>query len=269
LGAVFHFNSTSADALNSANTALGSVIMCTQYRSTASTFTNKSQMLNEFFANDSKPSESFCHPVECDPKENPYNVQYVRGAAVPSGEDKKTYDLGTFNIATMGFQGTSVNIGELWVTYEVELRKPVLTNTSLFYGEYAHYYCATATSAAPLGSGTIVNKYDNIGLTVIGYQISFPLGAVGTYLIHVSHPQCTAEVLPVTSLTNCTAATLWTGGLTSAAVSVYSVGVSGSDSFAITIINPNAAAIFGFSSWTITGATTADVLVSKVPTNYA
>ncbi len=48
-GMVFEYRSMSADALNSTNTALGSVVMATDYDSTDLRFTSKSQMENTEF----------------------------------------------------------------------------------------------------------------------------------------------------------------------------------------------------------------------------
>ena len=41
-----------------------------------------------------------------------------------------------FTIATQGFQGTNVNIGELWVTYQVTLLKPKLYASLGKYNDY-------------------------------------------------------------------------------------------------------------------------------------
>lgn len=179
-GLVFEFVSTSADAIaSSTNTTLGSVIMATLYRNSLGPFTNKQQMLNEFFSNDGKPSLSFCHPIECDPKENPYQIQYVRTQGVPSGEDVKTYDLGTFYIASQGIQGTGVVLGELWATYEVVLRKPLLYNTpgqSLMLAAHYSYSGTNFTSSA-------TKVMDNIGMTVGNDSITFPIGTFGQFML--------------------------------------------------------------------------------------
>jgi hypothetical protein len=175
-GLVFHFVSTSGDSVASTNTALGSVIMATQYRSTSAPFTNKTAMLNEYFSCDGKPSEDIAHPVECDPKENPFNVQYVRTGNVPSGEDEKMYDLGTFNFATVGYPGTSSNVGELWVTYDIELRKPQVA--SLAGIQDAHYTGnGTYSTANAFGTSAVTQVYDNIGIQInfSNKQIDFPL----------------------------------------------------------------------------------------------
>jgi len=57
-GLAYEFKSTSADALNSTNTALGSVSMAIQYRTDANAFVDKQQLLNEMWAVDGKPSDN-------------------------------------------------------------------------------------------------------------------------------------------------------------------------------------------------------------------
>jgi hypothetical protein len=187
-GMVFHYIPTSGDAINGTNPALGSVMIATSYRATAPVFTSKQVMLNEYCSSDGKPSESFVHPIECDPKENPYNVQYVRGSAVPSGEDQKTYDLGTTVISTSGMPATGNIVGELWVTYEVELKKPIMTST---YLPEAIYYTETRTgtisAAVPFGSTLGSPSQSNPSFTVSGSSIVFPKNNVGSYYILLSY----------------------------------------------------------------------------------
>lgn len=180
-GLVFEFISTSGNALNSTNTALGTVMMATQYRSTAPPFLNKVALLNEYYSTDAKPSENCMHAVECDPKENPFNIQYVRNTALVAGEDEKMYDLGTFVMATTGFQAASVNVGELWISYEVELKKPQLTNWT---GISSAHYVFNGTYTASTGFGNLPASmiYDNIGLQVdyLNRIITFPVGFQGS-----------------------------------------------------------------------------------------
>jgi len=206
-GVVFHYIPTSGDAVSSTNSALGSVIASTSYRSTAPAFTNKQQMLNEYFSGDAKPAETFCHPIECDPKENPFNVQYVRTGAVPTGEDQKMYDLGTTYIATQGQQAAFI-CGELWVSYEVELRKPVLAGAYLPEAAYAIYtMTGTVNSANPLGTTAATKVSDtflNGGLGLTNNTITIPAGNAGRYLYDYSIEGASAAVIGFGTLVNMT-----------------------------------------------------------------
>lgn len=152
-GMLFEFNSTSADALNSTNTALGAVMMATQYNSVAPVFTSKAQMENYEFNTSSRPSVSFCHPIECARGETPVTCLYTRNGSVPTGADQRLYDLGVFNIATQGMQAAAT-IGELHVVYDVELLKPKLYD-SLGSGDEVDHYVLTSAQLATAAAGNI------------------------------------------------------------------------------------------------------------------
>jgi len=132
-GAMFEFRSTSGDATGS-NTALGSVILATNYDSVLPPFTNKQQMLNQEFSIDVKPSQNVLHPIECANAQSSISLLYTRTGAVPPNTDPRMYDLGTFYLATQGNQldedGNPVNLGSLWITYDILLAKPLLAGTA-------------------------------------------------------------------------------------------------------------------------------------------
>ena len=126
-GMLFEFVSTSSDAVLSTavSSALGSVIMMTEYDVADDPPTSKRQMLNSEFACSTKPSLSAIHPIECKRELSAQDILYTRGSiAVPSGFDQRLYDFARFNIATEGMQANGGILGELWVTYEMEFLKP-------------------------------------------------------------------------------------------------------------------------------------------------
>lgn len=131
-GIIWEFGSTSSDAVLSSATssALGTVNMATDYDVLDNDYVSKREMLNTVFANSSKPSCSFIHPIECKRSQTPMSVQYVRVGDYPEGGDPRMYDLGKFQIATEGMQAASGSVGELWVTYEVEFFKQQLGSSA-------------------------------------------------------------------------------------------------------------------------------------------
>lgn len=147
-GLLFEFKTTSVDALNSTNTALGTVYMATQYDSLSSDFSSKAEMASYEFCTMSKPSEDCIHPVECDPHQNPISELYIRTGAQPSNSDLRMYDLGRFQIATVGLQGTNVNIGELHCTYQVALYKPRLYASLGSFNDSMIIYTDTSSSVS-------------------------------------------------------------------------------------------------------------------------
>lgn len=127
-GMLFGFRTTSADMVtnNSNNLQLGTVIMATQYDVADAVFASKAEMLNYEFASSVKPSEGAVHMIECDPRQTSVNLLYTSPGPTPAGTDPRLYHLGRFAIATQGFQGSGVTIGELHITYQVRLLKPKL-----------------------------------------------------------------------------------------------------------------------------------------------
>jgi hypothetical protein len=155
-GLVFHYIPTSGSAVSSTNAALGSVMLQTSYRATDALPGSKVEILNEYCSNEVVPCDSMAHPIECDPKENPFNVQYVRSRSVPAGETQLMYDLGITHLAVAGSQSaTPVVLGDLWVTYEIELKKPILASNVTSDISSGNAVITTGLSAASYyGSGT-------------------------------------------------------------------------------------------------------------------
>jgi len=186
-GLVFEFKSTSSDAVlsTSASSALGSVIMATQYNALSATFSDKRTMENYEFANSCKPSCDFYHPCECKKAETSIDLQYVRTGAVTSG-DLRLYDLGNFQLATVGMQNTTGVIGELWCTFEVAFYKPkLLLSGSTILSD--HYQLSNITGSLWLGTAPILTAGSTLGTTVssgISSVITFPSNIIdGNYLI--------------------------------------------------------------------------------------
>lgn len=155
-GMLFEYKSMSANALNSVNTALGTVIMATQYNAADANFISKQQMENYEYAQSCKPSESMLHYIECERGSMPLSELYIRTGVLGPNQSNQLYDIGEFFIGTQGMQQAGINIGELWVTYDIELLKPKLTNGQ--YGLNINYYHAVNSTQLP----STVNPFRNM-----------------------------------------------------------------------------------------------------------
>lgn len=176
-GMAFSFRSMSGDALNSVNTALGQVIMASDYDSADSAFTSKQQMENTEYGVSCKPSTNMIHGIECARSQTSVSELYIRAFANAAGTDVRLYDMATFYIASNGCQGTDVNLGELWVEYDIDVFKSVDFPPG-YTNPYAQYLTTAGnTPTAPLGTGPVVRytNSDNIGLTFTANKIMFPL----------------------------------------------------------------------------------------------
>jgi len=104
-------------------TAGGTLIMCAQYNPGNPPFTTKQRMENYDYATSCKVTSDCKLGIECDHNKNAgSDSMYVRTGAVPAGQDIKTYDLCTFQLATTGAVANLL-VGELWVYYKVMLNK--------------------------------------------------------------------------------------------------------------------------------------------------
>lgn len=187
-GLVFYYRSLSANMVSGSNTALGAIIMAAEYNAAAPNFTSKFQMENYEFAVSGKPSEDVMFPLECAPEASGVRHLNVRSAAVPSGQDVKTYDFANFQLATLGSQAAS-DVGELWVSYDVELLKPRLFNTlGSNLGVYGFTNTAGITQSQLFGTGGgTLSANNNLLLTLGATTITFPAtSAPGTgYVIAI------------------------------------------------------------------------------------
>ena len=123
---MFTYRSTVTDFV-ATNGQIGSVIMATQYNAEDTPFQNKQDAMEYDGAISGKCSQDIIAGVECDPHKNSGSYgKYTRAGPVPQSEDIKTYDLGTLNVAISNTPANFANqaMGELWVSYTVQLRKP-------------------------------------------------------------------------------------------------------------------------------------------------
>lgn len=181
MGIVAEFKSNSGEVVSGANNALGQVIMATDYNAyNQHPFTNKSQMNNTVYSTNAKITQSFVHAIECDPRKNVQESFFIRPGPVPPGQPPQLYDLGTFAIASHGCQGVSQDLGELWMSYEIGLRKATLVNTdSGAVPTDIFYVNANVQIGATLGEywrGSVPAVANSLGCTITdgGNVLRFP-----------------------------------------------------------------------------------------------
>jgi hypothetical protein len=185
-GLVYEFKTTSATSLTTGtNTAMGSVMLAAQYRADAPSFTSKTQLLNEMWSVDTVPSSSIVLPVECAPAETVLPMQYVRTGSVTG--DIKLFDLATITVATQGGQSGQNNVvGELWVSYDVELRKPQVSSLSGGATGSVFEAIGNTWTTASLFNSFLPAASSTLNVTLSGNSIVFPQGAGGYYFVDVS-----------------------------------------------------------------------------------
>jgi len=176
-GMVFEFVSSCSSY--SSGTAMGTTIMAMEYNSAAPAFTNKPQMENSDFAISARFDKNMMYGVEC--SSNVQNSYYVRSGA--SSLPVTTTDLGVLYIATQPSASLTagMTIGELWVSYDIELLRPRITPARWGYSHQSlanaanGYYSPTTTKVIVYGSLTgVTYTWAQPSLT-----IKFPNASIG------------------------------------------------------------------------------------------
>lgn len=182
---IFTFKSTTTESNTNSNGQVGTIIMATNYNAAAAQFYDKSTMMSYSGANSGKLTATIMHGVECDPsKLSGSPGEYVRSNPVIVGQDLKTYDHGTFQLAIANCAATyaNVSLGELWVSYTIRLRKPkFFTNLGLGITQDL-FLSAQGTESSTYPFGTDTTRYaaqqNNLGskVTATGnaITITFP-----------------------------------------------------------------------------------------------
>lgn len=279
-GMVFQYRTTSATSLTSgASTAMGSVIMATSYDSVSPTFSTESQMLNHEYSTSCVPSKDAIHPIECARGETPVSCLYTRTGPVPTGADPRLYDLGNFQIATIGQQNAGDVIGQLWCTYVIELLKPQLASSGV--SPTADHYQFTPTApggvVATFGPSNTKTAASNLGTSlnsttrVLTFPtLQFSVNYLLSYVVSLSTSSAigTALVYPTLS-TGLVSNALFKGGTQPYA------GAAIADQIITYVVEcsisvpANTAGTATFATWQFAGAATidgqGDLIISAIP----
>lgn len=181
----FEFKSTSATALNSTNTQLGTVCTRIEHDYYIPVDGSLVQMLNSSQSRQSKPTEDITSEFETGAGHS--NKGTVRDGSV-SGDYRLADPEGYFEIATQSFQAASVNIGQLWIHYTVIFSRPRYNN-GLLGGNiqwYSGFNQAGIVAATPFGTNTGWSGTGTFtpSFTAGGLQILFPVNfSVGFYML--------------------------------------------------------------------------------------
>lgn len=274
IGMVFEFKSTSASALNSTNTALGTVMLAPRYNAVSQSVpASKMEMLQIENCVSICPAESGMVGIECAKNYNPLGVLYNRvGGAVPSGSEQ-LYDFCDFYLATEGMQA-SATIGELWVTYEIELLTPILGGGQI--GDdigYGHYYASAGiTTSAFFGNNVTPTAATNFFVALTGTTITFPANiTTGDYMIIIRYVHAAAGNTPptITCTTNCSNLSLFNGGASNFTAVQGGATATSTVSYGAFAISAGSA-VLTLSGGSFAGATPSyvDMIITQLP-SYA
>lgn len=246
---LFTFKSRVSDfAAN--NGQVGEVLMAVQYNPSDAPFADKSDLLQYALRSVGKCTADQLHGVECDPAKLSGTVgKYVRAGPPSPGQDLKTLDHGTLNVVVCGIPDAFINqpLGELFVSYTVQLRKPKqFTNKGwgaardVWYGTSNGVVSATPEVPTPsLGDvrwlkgqqnsiGTLVESSSAPGAPI---KVTFPVGYTGNVSLRVvaladgantiaTYAASTPNsIVPISDIPPMTAGGSWASGLSTGVAS--------------------------------------------------
>lgn len=127
-GAIVEFESTTSPIAPSGGSNLGSVMGAVEYNSSRiHPFTNEDEMENQDHSVSRATSQSWIMPIECAKDETVMaDGLWTRSGPLPAGQPAQLYDHCVFSIGTIGQANSSTNLGKLYLTYEVYVRKPTI-----------------------------------------------------------------------------------------------------------------------------------------------
>jgi len=213
-GIVVCFKSTSS-VYNGSSQALGTVIIASDYDLTDAAYSSKIEMENSEFAVSAKSSDNILHPIECAIGERQVKVLKCRGVTTPS-DNLQWYDLCNLQVATQGITGSSVNLGELWVTYDISFYKEQLYGN--LFGNSILQMDSSATTGITtsnyFGTDNSIATTSTLVCTLGTNTITFPSNlSAGSFLIsYYVVGSSTANTNPtIAYTTNCAAGPLALG----------------------------------------------------------
>lgn len=214
-GAIMEFESSSGDALTGTNTALGMVLISSNYNCADPNFVNRQQMENTMYSTRAKPSENQVHIIECDPSIQAQTSLYTATNAIPTnGNSLNDVNWVNVQIATIGLQGQNVNVGSLYINYDVELIQPIDRQEYLIYKSdwFSMDDDGVAAPGAPLGAAEFIleRTANNLGGSFTAIDTySFPpqlqSGMFRVTYYYIPPDDATPITLPTLNPTNCVA----------------------------------------------------------------
>lgn len=158
--AVIEFRATMAPSFTSTSGAVGKVMLSSVYDPTKPNLTSSMSILNTEFSVSGVPYRSFYHLIECNPRTTALKCYNVRSSdASVSNLELDNSDMGFVQVSTEGNPTTGAAIGDLFISYVLELMKPIDPTgpvpNELVFAHYSSTNCTAVAGGTPVfGIGT-------------------------------------------------------------------------------------------------------------------
>jgi len=274
------FENSSATAIASTNTALGTILVNANYDVLDPQFASQIEMEAYGGGNlvsEKEPSVTFTHRME--PNGIRGGVQggwrYVlastatsaAGQPYPASSSAHDYDIGLLQIASAGAQAASV-AGRLYMCYEVEFCNPKIVPGSPVGG--AVHFSSIAATTANNFAGAVQQSGGTLGGIVLGTNtITFPANVPGNYLLLQTVAGATgATPFSFASLGAATAVNLFTQSAVRDATDVVFSNAGTTTAPAMDVLSvtvPAAGCIITMNPSTVVGTGSMDLFVFSLP----
>lgn len=269
-GLCFTFISNSANALNSTNTALGSIIMACDYNALDSSFETKQDALATTFSVSGKPSDNLTLAVECDPKIIGEVKKFIRSGSISgvSNASLNNYDWGNFQIMSQGQQATSI-VGELHVSYDIELIFPQSSVPRGLNLKIGKFHLNSVSNSNRLGTSQ-TTSLNTLGVILSDNTITIPANSYGIYMLeYLIRGDSTASLaFSLDGDTNLTSANLLEDGTISAQSNAGNTSTIFWYSKFFKLTDPTISAVWTISSATLpANAVYGDLIITQLNGN--
>jgi hypothetical protein len=207
-------------------------MMATHYDTAQLVPASKLELLNEYYSNDAKPSENFCHPIECKPSQSVTDLKYISAHPNSSKVDARFEDHGFTFVYTQG-QQASCTVGEVWATYEVELLKPKAISTRGDSIAASGMMFGTVVNTAWIGTGNFTSgnvpaeHNDHIMTRVDNNTMAFSGVSPGTYEVRLEIQAATALTPPTVVFTGATVLAAYANGTSCSQINAITGATAG------------------------------------------
>lgn len=270
-GLVFQYITSSGSI--STTGQLGTVVGATQFNALAAPYANKQQMEASTFGQSTVASQSCLFPVECDAKQTPSNgIFYNQRPGISNVDnDLRWSRLGNFTLATVGMPNASETVGELYVSYDIVLMKPILIQDSGASADHWQLGSGIVAGSVEFGTNPVLtaqsDNFTRLGGTTILINPSFNGNLCVMYYVNgvaglwVS-PDMTAGV-GVTDLNVINLGTANNLNVATAATSAYAYSVG-----FFTVQSTGVESVITLGSGTYFSPTNGDLYIMQIPADF-
>jgi hypothetical protein len=193
----------------------GPVLLSTRYDTNTPAPVSIEEAANSEFAVMGNPMKDIWMAIECDPKSVMFNNLKIRETGVPAGDTQQAYDHCIVDVMNSGQADASITIGQIWVSYEVELDLPIDVNLTNGAVTCDHFQLSTVSTTNPLGSTRTATTTSTLGGSCSGTTYTFPSWVTaGEWFLVLTHAASTTIAANPTANVgvNCTRLTVFSSG---------------------------------------------------------